>query len=406
MSKTAAELAEHKKALRTLMDKANREAKHKVIAFADEVVSPYYLRRPSGIMQLDLDTAGGLPAGGLSFLSGPENAGKSFLLFKYFAQHQKLYGEWASIAYCSTEAKPDYFFMRKCGISVAIPDEVIEQKSEWRKSMGMKTFSKEEIQGFKKQVGTFHMFNEQTAEGVFDTAIAMLRSDLYGILAIDSIAALIPEQELRTEAGKGFEQLPQQAAQASLLTRFMQHYYSVTSALDGKHMTTTIFTNQVRSNRKKAEASSFMQKYIKDWAPTGSWAARHAKLIDICIWGGAKEREGTGDDRAVVGKTLQWELIKGKAGTHDNISGEVDFTYANLVDDVQTMVTPGFRLGVFVEKKGRVSVVRPSTGEVSPVLHDLIGVPELVERLRADPQLEADIRREILSAAGLECAYR
>jgi len=406
MARSKDELKEHLAKLRTLMDKTNRDAKHKVIAFADEVVSPYFLRRPSGIMQLDVDTAGGLPAGGLSFISGPENAGKSLLLFKFFAMHQKLYGQFATIAYCSTEAKPDYFFMRRCGCNIAIPDEIIEQKEQWRKDRNMPSFSKDEIKEFKSQTGTFHLFNGNSAEEVFDTALTLLRSDLYGILAIDSIAALIPDAELKTEAGKGFEQNPQQAAAASLLTRFMQHYYSVTSALDGTHHTTTIFTNQVRSNRKKTEASSFMQKFIKDWVPTGAWAARHAKLIDICIWGGAKEREGQGEEREVVGKTLNWELIKGKAGTHDNISGEVDMTYKDLIDDYRTMVITGIKYGALVETKGKISLVQKDTGIVSSALDGIPGVESFIKLLRDDPELELGVRREILAAAKIQCNYR
>src|SRR5690349_21757516 len=103
------------------------------------------------------------------------------------------------------------------------------------------------------------------------------------------------------------------------MIRFFQHYLTMTTGFSGKNETTVIFTAQARSNRCKSEMQSHIAKYMKEWSTTGSWAARHGKLIDITVWNGAKDKEevktiGLSDDdkekkfkkRVQVGKTIQW----------------------------------------------------------------------------------------------------
>jgi hypothetical protein len=54
----------------------NKQYGRKVIAPVDSVHNVYYLRRPSGIMQLDIDTGGGLPSATAHMISGPDGGGK------------------------------------------------------------------------------------------------------------------------------------------------------------------------------------------------------------------------------------------------------------------------------------------------------------------------------------------
>ncbi|MCI0563294.1 MAG: hypothetical protein MN733_32860, partial [Nitrososphaera sp.] len=106
--RTEAQVAGNKRQkLMALMNKINREAGIPALRFADDDPNPYYLRRPCGIMQLDIDMGGGAPAGGLSTVCGPDNAGKSLLLYMFFAMHQRLYSRESYIGYCIPEGGID-----------------------------------------------------------------------------------------------------------------------------------------------------------------------------------------------------------------------------------------------------------------------------------------------------------
>ena len=113
-------VADLRRRVRLATDAINKGMKYSRMADTEDVSNTYLLRRPSGIMQLDVDTGGGLPAGGINYISGPDGSGKTWLLYNYFATHQRLYGEEASICYVPVEFLPDYKFMRLCGCIIAL----------------------------------------------------------------------------------------------------------------------------------------------------------------------------------------------------------------------------------------------------------------------------------------------
>lgn len=391
-----------KRALQAFMNSANKRAKgKKVIAYAEEVPNTFLLRRPSGIMQLDIDLGGGLPAGGLSYISGPDNAGKTLLLWKFFAMQQRLYGNACCLGYAPTEAAPDYFFARKCGVKVAIPDEMIEMKNQQRKELGLAPFTKEERKELKTQIGEFVIFRGATAETLFDNVLDGVERNIFNILAVDSVSAIIPSAEAKLESVGDFGQ---QGSQATLITKFMNKYCPMTTGLNGMNETSVVFTAQVRANRKKSELPSYMAKWEQEWATTGAFSGRHIKLIDLTVWSGSfdKEKDAKTDKKHVVGKTLNWKLTKGKAGTHDGITGDVDIVYDHIADDLNlsTLLAPGIRYGAITEREGLITVAGIDK------LKGIAGPERLAEKLKEDPELEMDVRRRILAAAKVECIYR
>jgi len=393
-------LAEKKKVLQAFANQANKKAKKKVVATADEVPNTFLLRRPSGIMQLDIDTGGGLPAGGISYLSGPDNAGKTLLLWKYFAMQQRLYGNNCVLGYAPTEAAPDYFFARKCGVKVSIPDEMIEARNQQKKEAGLLPFTKDEVKELKTQVGEFIVIRGSTAEEVLDTVLMAVEKKIFNIIAVDSISTLIPSAEAELESVGDYGQ---QGAQASLIQKFMKKYCPLTLGLDGPNETSLIMTSQVRANRKKSELPSYMAKWEQEWAPTGSWMGRHTKLIDLTIWSGSfdKEKDTKTGGKIAVGKTMNWKLTKGKAGTHDGITGEADLVYDQIGRsfDCRSLLAPGLRFGVIQEREGLLTV--PGMDKVK----GLAGPDRFVEKLLAEPDVELELRRKILLAARVECIY-
>jgi len=379
---------------------------HKVIEFASNVPNTYELRRPSGIMQLDLDTGGGLPAGGLSYVSGPDNAGKTFLILLYMLMHQKLYGDQSALAFACVEGGFDFKRAINMGLQIAVPDAVIAQWDMERRQRGFPSYTKEEWQSFKQQAGEFLLIGGPTGEAIMQTTLNAIASKLFGIVAVDSVSIMLPE----ADASKDLDENNKRAANASLITDFIKHYTPMTSGLDGLNYTTLIFSSQVRANSAKSTAPAHLQKYLKDWAATGAYAGKHGKLIDVTIWSGSKiERQYEGQ-KATVGKITKYELEKGKAGAHDNVNGEFsffyDFFYPAGVDRFDTIIVQGLKRGVIVEKDGVVNVIQPDTKLVHPELRNLPGLRNFRRMMEIDIDVEMAVRREVLASKGIMCLYR
>ena len=399
--------ATRRDAIRDLMGEVNEAPKdgnpgHKVMCFADDAPTTYNLRRPFGIMQLDIDTGGGAPAGGLTTLTGPDNAGKTYLMYLLMAFHQRLYGADAAMFFAATEGGFDIEAARRFGVRVAYPDSMIKEWAENRRLLNLEPFTHEELLWLKDEVGTVVVIQGNTGEEILDTVLDCVRSGLFHIGFVDSMSNLMPE----ADADKTLSDNDKRAARASLETRFIKQYMPMTNTLDGRNFTSLIVSQQVRANQDRANAMPAMQKYIRKWQATGAWALRHGKLIDVCISPGEKIRKTVKGVKSIAGKNLKWELLKGKAGTHDNISGEGVFFYPGFgsgVDLYDSVIMTGFRHGVLYETKtGQVSM-RTAAGNAFVIAPKVSQLPKLMQ---VDFDFEMAIRREILAARGIHCLYR
>jgi RecA/RadA recombinase len=393
-----------KSLVREFISQQNSQAEHKVVAFASEVPNTYELRRPSGIMQLDLDTGGGLPAGGLSYVTGPDNSGKTFLIMLYMLMHQRLYGAQSSLAYACVEGGFDFRRAIKMGLKVAVPDEIIAQWDMELKQRGFPGYTREQWAGFKQELGEFVIIGGTTGEEILQTTLNAIKTRLFGIVAVDSVSIILPE----ADADKDLDEANKRAANASLITDFIKHYTPLTSGLDGLNYTTLIFSAQVRSNQERANANPAIQKYIKQWAATGAYAGKHGKLIDICVWSGEKVMRTVRGEKMTIGKETKYEIMKGKAGAHDNVNGSYPFYYDFVlpcgVDQADSIITSGLKLGVIREHNGKINVIRHENQEV--VIQDIPGFANFKRMLEIDFEFELAVRREVLAAKGIMCLYR
>jgi RecA/RadA recombinase len=413
------ELNRHIAQLQAKLNKQPAMKGAKVMDDIHEAPNTYFLRRPSGIMQLDIDTGGGLPAGGLTYLSGPDGVGKSVLLYKYVAMNQRLLGPRSAVALGLAEAAADHFFMRKCGIQMRIPEEMIEERVAERKLRGAAPFSKEDLAAFRQPtVGAVKIVRGATGEELLGGVLECFDANCFDIVSCDSISAVLPE----ADAGKSMDENEKRAAAAGLVTKFFKHYLNGTTGYYGRNETTVIFISQVRSNSKKAEAPAHIAKYLPDYAPQGAWAAKHGKLIDILLKPGEKEKENAAPTNAPtlgallherekkkkvqIGKAVRYEILKGKAGVHDGITGEYDFDYSKIVDDQRLLIVTALSKGVAIERDGLVTVLDHATGKPFEKLNRIAGIDNVTKMLREDFELELTVRRSILSAVGIECAYR
>jgi RecA/RadA recombinase len=359
------------------------------------------LRYPTGCMQLDLDLGGGWPAGGMSTISGPDGAGKTALLYITMGMHQRIFGDRSALALAPVEFLPDYFFMRHCGMRIAVPDEMIDQAQEIRAERGIQLFSKDDIRELKAQTGEFYIIRGETGEDILDTVLSCYESNEFGIIGIDSINSFLPAVEA---ANDSIKESVQQGATATPLTRFCHHFHPMTMGLDKANLTALLCTGQVRANRERSNVNPALQKYIKVYAEILPWAIRHARLIGLLVWPGEKLKEGSKENRHQVGKVMCWETLKGKAGTHDGIRGETDFNYETMLDNYRTVVQAGISCGVLREKTGIFDIIRSEDSSV--LISGIPGVDKLVENMATDLEFELALRQEILSAEKKLCTYR
>lgn len=372
---------------------------HIVVARADQAPNPYIVRRPTGITELDVHLGGGFPAGGLCFISGEDNTGKTWLLFQVLAMQQKIYGDNFTAAMAISEGGFPYDQALRVGFRIAVPDSMIMQWNQVRLQRGMPGYSAQDVEYFKTQIGDFRIIRGSNGEEVLTAVLRFVETHACSVICIDSLQGLQPI----VDAGKELTENEKMMAHANMLGRFYKRYIPLTTGLNGVNETTLLGTQQARSNKAKADAPAHIQKYLKDWAIGGAYSTRHYKLVDLVLHDGSKEKQ----NGEVISKDIHWELEKGKAGTHDNLHGSVKYSYRipGGVDFVGTVVDSAIQRNLLRKVGNRYTLVRPGTEEVL----EQYTAPSLKAFRRGmdlDFSFEMSVRLEVLASAGISCLYR
>jgi hypothetical protein len=322
-----------------------------VLQRGSDLEGRFDLRRPCGIPSLDIATGGGLPAGGLSQVDGPEGAGKNLLIYHYFAQVQRLYGDDTNIFMLCMEFPFDKMFARKVGFRVPFSPYEIDVERRRRKEAGEEELTKEELNDLENDegCGTFHVLRG-CAEANLDAIVAMIESNAYQIGAVDSWDSMLTSWEDETDLSED----ARMASASSVQTRWMRKVHSALTprpycpqcgslVLEHKKTSTggynwyckdgdcswkgkqpgldeiestIIGVRQVRANMNKG-------KYGRDWKIGGAWALKHGKLIDIQL----RQSDILKVKDEKVGKEISWELVKGKAGAHEGPKGSFRYYF-------------------------------------------------------------------------------
>lgn len=382
---------------------ASMNKEHNVVAMANDAPNVYAVRRPTGIMHLDIDIGGGFPAGGMSIVSGPDNAGKTMLIKKAMAMHQRLYGMNSVLGFAPVEGAFDYKRALDLGMVIEIPDIIIDHWNQINATIGLPSYTREQIMFFKRKVGEFIILRGSTGEETMNTVLEAVKLNQFGIIGVDSFSILLSRHDEAKDVGE----TPMRAGNANLMTDFLKKYTPHTTGIFGPNYTSLIGVMQVRANADKAQASTFMQKFIKDWKPTGAYATRHGKLVDLQVWEGAKIERTVHSQKIIVGKVVNWKVEKGKAGCHDNASGQFDFIYdmPGGTNDIESIIICGVRQGVFVEENKKVQVYNPITRERTN-LGGFANYQEFGRVMATDFDFEHQMRLYVTAGAGLQCLYR
>lgn len=276
--------------------------------------TPFHLRRPTGIMSIDLALGGGFAAGGAAQVYGPKGSSKTFTAFKTAGQVQKNYGKNSIIALGMSEIRADVGFARMAGFHVAYSPEKIQEFIEIRENNGLDPFTEEELDDMESQIGEVMMIGGITGGDMLEGTIEVLREfgSACQLIIVDSLGSLLTkEQDKKGVADKHY------GGSSGILTMWQVKVQPlfINDLPDGSCLETTILgINQVRAliggprpNMTRAAAGA------KSW--------EHAQLANIEFRTGETLYE---DSKGTIpnGKVLKWYLRKGKAGTHDGPRGE------------------------------------------------------------------------------------
>ena len=156
---------------------------------------------PTGALSLDMALGiGGIPKGRIIEIYGPESSGKTTLAIHILTEAQK---KGDAVAFIDAEHAFDPTYAKNIGLN--IDDLYISQPD----------------------------FGEQALE-ILET---LVRSAAFGVVVVDSVAALTPRAEIEGEMGD---------SHMGLQARLMSQALRKLTAITGKTGTTIIFLNQLR----------------------------------------------------------------------------------------------------------------------------------------------------------------
>lgn len=209
----------------------------------------------TGSLTLDIALGiGGLPKGRIVEIYGPEGAGKSTLALHCVAEAQRAGGY---AAYIDVEHAMDATYARAIGVN--IEETLISQP--------------------------------ESGEQALDIAEKIIRSGAADIVVIDSVAALVPQQEIDGEMGD-----LQVGAQARLMSKAMR---KLTAAI-GDTGTVCIFINQIR------EKVGVM--YGSPEVTSGGRALKYHSSVRLDI----RRVDAIKDGSAVIGNKVKVKVVKNK----------------------------------------------------------------------------------------------
>lgn len=379
----------------------NKEFGGTVMRRASESSTSHTLRRPTGIPDLDIGLAGGFPAGALCVVTGPDGAGKDYIINCTIRELQRNYGDLMKVAIYSTEFPYDKRFAREiCGVEVAFTDEELEEYNDTRMKQGHPPLTAEEREAYQRQIGEILLVQGVIADHGLDIVLKTLETGAFQLIAINSLGVFETAAKENTDS---LEEHAAQSSEAQLLSRFMpKMFMHLNRPIDDerRNETSLIAANQVRANRDMPRMKPGMPvpQHMKYQPGSGSKALAHGKAIDVMLHKGTALLDKEVDPPVNLGRTINWVLEKGKLGTHDGIKGSYDFYYDGGADIPANLLAVGVRLEVIQQAGAWYSY---QDGEVSFCAQ---GGDQARVALR-DPAVAKSVYNAVIKTAGFVCRY-
>ncbi|MGI6443977.1 MAG: recombinase RecA [Candidatus Dojkabacteria bacterium] len=283
---------------------------------------------PTGALSLDLALGiGGVPKGRIVEIYGPESSGKTTLALHILAEAQKK-GE--AVAFIDAEHAFDPVYAKNIGLDI---DNLYISQPD---------------------------FGEQALE-ILET---LVRSAAFGVIVVDSVAALTPRAEIEGDMGDSHMGL-----QARLMSQALRKITAVAS----KSGTTIIFLNQLR-----------MKIGIMFGNPettTGGNALKFYSSIRMDI----RQKDKIMKDGVVIGHSRRVKVVKNKMAPPFK-EATFNMIYPMGIDKESSILDAAVELGI-VEKSG--SWMKYGSEQLAQ------GRDSVIDLLKTDKKLCAKIEKDV-----------
>ena len=323
-----ADKAAKKKALETAIAQLERDFGEGTIMKLGENTKMKVEAVTTGSLTLDIALGiGGLPRGRIVEIYGPESSGKTTVALHSVAEVQKTGG---NAAFIDAEHALDPVYAKALGVNI---DDLLVSQPD-------------------------------SGEQALEITEALVRSGAIDIVVIDSVAALVPQQEIEGDMG---------ASAVGIQARLMSQALRKLSSVIAKSRCIVIFINQLR------EKIGVM--YGNPETTTGGRALKFYSSVRLDV----RKTENLKQGSEVYGSRVKVKVVKNKVAPPFKVA-EFDILYGKGISKSGEIVDLGTELGVIQKSGSWFSYNGERIGQ---------GKENVRKLLEDDPALLAEIEEEI-----------
>lgn len=326
----------------TIRELNKRFGKHTLIS-GNDMTALEVKRVSTGSLSLDVETGGGLPFGRLVELYGYESSGKSYIAAKTVANAQAM-GKKA--VWIDVEGTFDPVWASLIGIDV----------------------------------GKLMLTRPDKGEIACDILDAVIRSGDCGIVVLDSVAALVPNQDLET----AMEDCEQIGIRAKLINRIVRKLTSALNIRVGEESIPNeclvIFINQIRQKVGVMYGNP-------DTTP-GGLGLKFAASLRIELR--KKWLKDPANEDHIIGQTVTFNTVKNKTYPpyrHGEFDFYIDGDTKGQIDLPREVMVYGVIAGLINQKDKTYTIGKES----------FVGKEKVVAYLKENPKLVQELRVKILN---------